>query len=162
MKKLYKRIISLSIAMILTLSFSTVAFANENNEKVNISTKEIFTDLISPNSIPDGYANITGIKSGTSTSAGLSIPFTVPQGGAYLYFKVASETSLNILIRKSNGITIIGEPIAASSETKSVPLHYRYVNEYYWPAGEYVLNVDFGQTGKAYAFCIVATEYPLN
>lgn len=132
--------------------------AKEND---NSLTEKISTESAITTSIPEGYGDITGIRSGTSSSTGLSIPFTIPQGGAYLYYKGASYTSLSILIRKSNGITIIGEPVGASTDVTTIPLHYRYVSEYYWPAGDYVLNVDFNESGKTYAFCLFASEYKL-
>lgn len=161
MKKIYKRIISLSMALVMSLSFSVIAFASETNENVNVITKEISTDSISPTSLPAGYGEITEIISGNSTSTRLSVPFTVPQGGAYLYLVVGTRTKLYLTTKTSSGITIAADVVNASDSNQRILLHSRSVDRY-WTAGNYVLEVDFQETGKAYAFCVFASEYILN
>lgn len=161
MKKMYKRIISLTMALIMTLSFSMVAFASETNENVNVLTKEISTDSISPASIPPGYGDLTGIISGTSNSTTLRVPFTVPQGGAYIYFIVGTRTRMYLTTKTSSGITYSGDVVNASDSNQRILLHSRNVNRY-WQAGDYVLEVSFQETGKLYAFNVFASEYILD
>lgn len=161
MKKIFKRIVSLSMVLIMALSFSMVAFASETNENVNVLTKEVSTDSINQFRIPPGYGDLTGIISGTSNSTTLRVPFTVPQGGAYIYFIVGTRTRMYLTTKTSSGLTYSGDVVNASDSNQKILLHSRNVNRY-WEAGDYVLEVSFQETGKVYAFNVFASQYILD
>lgn len=154
MKKMYKRFMAMSIAIVMILASSIVSLAKEETANV---TKES-----SLNVDADDLQELIDRQSGFSTSTPLQIPFTVPQNGEYLYLVIASRTSINVDVHRSNGLSVAGMHIdAPGPDSKTYLLRYPTVY-HYWPAGNYVLNISFGQTDQSYAITLLCCPYLLD
>ncbi len=160
MTKLFKRIISFSIAIAISLSFSSTAFATEVSEDTVIvpSVTHDNVAVVSDN----GYGNISGTKSGYSLRAPLRFSFTVPAGGAYLYFMYACDTGITLSLFKNNSrVLYTSYGAQPGSDSHRILLTGVDASNGFWGEGTYSVEIVFGSINEAYALCFFVSPYPL-
>lgn len=165
MTKLFKRFISFSMAMVISLSFSLTAFAAENTAFATEINKDTVTEnSVTPDNIvvlaDDGFGNISGQKSGYSVRAPLKFSFTVPAGGAYLYFIYSCDTSITLSIFKNNSRVLYTNYAAhPDSGGHTILLTGVDASSGFWGQGTYTVEIVFGAINQSYALCIYASPY---
>lgn len=161
MTRLFKRFISLSMAIVIILSLSSTVFATEetdfvvaNNEITAVSTS------VTPYSVSasDGYGNISGAHSGVSHRAPLSFSFTVRDGGAYLYYGFGGNAIPHIYVYK-DGVCVfdLNVGVQTNGQINSVLMSCSRFPNGYWAGGTYTVNVVFGKLNEAYSMDIWAS-----
>lgn len=158
MTKLFKRIISLSMAIALSLSFCPTAFAAETDMDVDIATG------IATNNddfhIPV-YGNLTGYLSGISSSEVQSYSFTFYESGAYLYLFYNTTAKTRVRIYKDGILEWEWLCLGTSGETESVLMKGNSFPDGFWSPGTYTITFSFApnQHGQPYILSVYSTQY---
>lgn len=159
MTNLFKRIISFSMVVVVSLSFCLAVSAAETVEDtlvVNSMANEGFP----PYTDPDGYGSLTGDMSGVSSSYSPTYSFIVPEGGAYLYFAFNTNAMPKVTVRKNGVEEWSMTCLVTLGETKSVLMRGNNSPNGYWAAGTYTIKLAFNpqRYGQAYALDLWASR----
>lgn len=162
MTKLFKRIISFGMAIVVALSFSSMVSATETVEDVVI-VNTMSDEGFPPYSDPDGYGDLTGMMSGVSSSYSPTYLFIVPEGGAYLYFYFNTNSMPKVTVNKDykNGMEVWKTTcLATFGKTKHTLMTSANYPNGYWPAGTYYITIVFNpqRYNQAFAMKIFASR----
>lgn len=152
MTKLFKRIISFCMAVVISLSLSSTAFAAGTVADDTVSVASVTPTNIS---VYADYGNLSGFISGTSTHFAVTFSFTVPDGGAYLYYQVVSNALPHVYVSR-NGVTLWNYEVGfqTNGEAYDVLMTCASYPNGYWPAGTYDVRITFGRLFETYAMAI--------
>lgn len=160
MTKLFKRIICFSMAVVISLSLSSTAFAAETVAEDTATVTCVTPTDISVYVDNNSYGNLSGYISGTSTHFAVTFSFTVPDGGAYLYYDVVSNAKPHVYVKRNGAILWNYEVgFQTNGEVYDVLMTCDSYPNGYWPAGTYDVTVRFGRLFESYAMAILG--YPV-
>ncbi len=164
MKKIYKRIIALMMSIAMTSSFSTVALAaeTEGNTTAKISEISAYTADGEPITLSADYGTLVN-RSGQTDEYTIYVTFSVPEGGAYLYFLVQSNAMGTVSMYKNNTRVWNRYLSMTGDKTRTMQIVFDYdPDASFWAGGDYQIQVKFNAKDLPYAFAVFASPYILD
>ena len=163
MKKLKKRFVALIMALTMAFSFSTVAFAAEPEENINMTVAKEQAELyaIEPMSARNPCAELTNTITGYKRNT-YTFPITIYPNFRYLYFSCSSAGPISVKLYK-DGVQV-GRTEYSEKDSKAVLLPVAKsgtLYDNYWETGEYTIKITVRFDGP-YAFTVCGFQNPVN
>lgn len=164
MKKSHKRFFSMLMVFVMTLSFSTVAFASKTDENSNVVINGVSVTQDDDADIPEHLTRDTVSPTYSDTDEGgigvRIIPVTVSSINRYMYFLLSLDGTMNVDIRKDGvrvGVVIIP---GGKIDGEWLPIiKNNTLNDNYWEPGNYEIRVH-AWPGCKYSYNIITQKGP--